>query len=173
VSALLQQIRLHDVEDRDLEEVVALERLAFPVPWKREYFGAEVQSDHRFNRVARGENGELAGYLFCAFAGGEVHINKIAVSESWRRRGVAGRLMSEVLDFSRRIEAEDVYLEVRESNHPARTFYRSIGFVDSGRRKSYYLDGEDALVMVLALLDEHVSKEDTPSETTVPKRRWR
>ncbi len=41
----------------------------------------------------------------------------------------------------------DVYLEVRESNESARVLYARYGFAELGIRKSYYHDGEDALVM--------------------------
>jgi len=38
-------------------------------------------------------------------------------------------------------------LEVRVSNHAARAFYASTGFVAVGRRPRYYANGEDALLM--------------------------
>ena len=89
--------------------------------------------------------------VFCAFAGGEVHVNKIAVDPSCRRRGIARVLMQEVFDLSTRIRAEEIYLEVRPSNAPARNFYSLLGFREVGRRPQYYADGEDALVMSLFL----------------------
>jgi ribosomal-protein-alanine N-acetyltransferase len=40
-----------------------------------------------------------------------------------------------------------VFLEVRESNAAARCFYEKAGFVQTGRRKSYYTDpAEDAVL---------------------------
>ncbi len=148
MSALAEAVAVADVRERDLDDVAALERRAFPVPWKRHYFGAEVGAPFRFNRVARGPAGDLAGYVFCAYAGGEIHVNKIATSEAWRRKGIANLLMGEVFDLARRIRATEIYLEVRLSNAPARTFYTKLGFVEAGRRPGYYYDGEDALVMV-------------------------
>ena len=56
--------------------------------------------------------------------------------------------MDEVLRFAEEQSVEEIYLEVRISNRPARTFYAGLGFRDAGRRNGYYLDGEDALVMV-------------------------
>jgi len=41
-----------------------------------------------------------------------------------------------------------VFLEVRESNAPARALYGRAGFVSIAVRKKYYGDGEDAVVMV-------------------------
>ncbi|RQW76978.1 MAG: ribosomal-protein-alanine N-acetyltransferase, partial [Geobacter sp.] len=43
--------------------------------------------------------------------------------------------------------ASFVSLEVRFSNITAISLYRSLGFTETGRRKSYYENGEDALLM--------------------------
>jgi ribosomal-protein-alanine N-acetyltransferase len=151
VSALAEALTLRDVRQADLDAIAELERISFPVPWKREFFASEVGQPHRFNRVVRAADGKLAGYVFCAFAGGEIHVNKIAVDPLYRRRGVARLLMKEVFDFSARILTEEIYLEVRPSNLPARNFYTTLGFRETGRRRQYYADGEDALVMSLFL----------------------
>lgn len=151
MSAVPAELTVRDVRNVDLDAVAELERISFPIPWKREFFAAEVGAAHRFNRVVRISNGTLAGYVFCAFAGGEVHVNKIAVDPSCRRQGIARVLMREVFGLSERIAAEEIYLEVRPSNTPARNFYTSLGFREVGRRPAYYGDGEDALVMSLFL----------------------
>lgn len=151
MSALAETLTVRDARPADLDAIAELERVSFPIPWKREFFASEVGVPHRFNRVVRARDGSLAGYVFCAFAGGEIHVNKIAVDPACRRQGIAHLLMREVLDLSERIAAEEIYLEVRPSNVPARTFYLSIGFHEVGRRPGYYADGEDALVMSLFL----------------------
>ncbi len=151
MSAALEALTLRDVRATDLDAVAELERVSFPVPWKREFFASEVGAAYRFNRVVRAPDGTLAGYVFCAFAGGEIHVNKIAVDPAWRKQGVARLLMQAVFDLSARIAAEEIYLEVRPSNVPARNFYVSLGFREVGRRSQYYADGEDALVMSLFL----------------------
>jgi ribosomal-protein-alanine N-acetyltransferase len=148
VSALAESVTTRDAYAADLDAIAWLERASFPVPWKREYFEVEIGAAHRFNRVAIGPRGDLAGYVFCAFAAGELHVNKIAVGERYRRRGIAGHLMAEVLGFAEGAGVEEIYLEVRVSNRPARAFYASLGFREAGRRTRYYLDGEDALVLV-------------------------
>lgn len=151
MSALAEALAIRDVHPSDLGAVAELERISFPIPWRREFFASEVGTDYRFNRVVRASGGMLAGYVFCAFAGGEIHVNKIAVDPAYRRRGVARLLMKEVLDFAARILTEEIYLEVRPSNLPARNFYSQLGFRDVGRRSQYYADGEDAIVMSLFL----------------------
>jgi ribosomal-protein-alanine N-acetyltransferase len=154
VSALAEAVTTRDADSCDLDAVAALERVSFPVPWKREYFEVEIGASFRYNRVAIGPKGDLAGYVFCAFAAGELHVNKIAVADWHRRRGVASLLMDEVLGFSVRAGVEEIYLEVRVSNRAARAFYAALGFREAGRRNRYYLDGEDALVMVRTMKHE-------------------
>lgn len=147
MSALPEPFTLREACTVDLDEVADLEQLSFPVPWKREYFEVEIGAPWRFNLVALA-SGTLAGYVFCAFAGGEVHVNKIAVAPPFRRQGVGAALMDEVFRFANRVNAVEMYLEVRVSNHAARAFYREFGFSEAGRRGRYYMDGEDALVLV-------------------------
>jgi ribosomal-protein-alanine N-acetyltransferase len=45
---------------------------------------------------------------------------------------------------------ENGVLEVRVGNVPARALYSGLGFAEAGMRKSYYSDGEDALIMTLS-----------------------
>ena len=44
-------------------------------------------------------------------------------------------------------------LEVRESNLKAKALYQKLGFFEVKRRRRYYEDGEDAIVMTLDLED--------------------
>jgi len=61
VSALAEAVTTRDAELSDLDAVAALERVSFPVPWKREYFEVEIGAPFRYNRVALAPRGELAG----------------------------------------------------------------------------------------------------------------
>ncbi len=74
----------------------------------------------------------------------EWEVLNMAVAPEFRRHGVARELVAPLLK-SRDIK---VYLEVRESNQPARIFYKSMGFQEVSIRQHYY-DGppETAIVM--------------------------
>ena len=79
--------------------------------------------------------GQVAGFLAGrVLAPGESEILNLAVAPERRREGVARALLNAWL-------AEytgDVWLEVRESNQEARTFYQVLGFQVVGSRKEYY-----------------------------------
>jgi ribosomal-protein-alanine N-acetyltransferase len=132
----------------DLDEVLAIERVSFSMPWSRGAFLYEMQQ----NRVARcwvmHEDGRVLGYLCLWEIADELHITNIAVHPTCRRQGIGRALLRGVLDDARQRKLRLVVLEVRPSNTEARTLYETFGFRVIGRRQGYYYDtGEDALVM--------------------------
>ena len=145
-------LSLERMRSRDLDEVVAIERLSFTLPWSRGAFLYEMEQ----NRVARcwvlREAEHVIGYVCLWEIGDEVHVTNIAVHPESRRRGLGRTLLSSILDDARQRRLRVVGLEVRPSNHEALGMYDSFGFKVVGRRKGYYYDtGEDALVMELDL----------------------
>ena len=144
----------------DLDDVVAIERVSFTLPWSRGAFLYEMEQ----NRVARcwvmREYRRVVGYLCLWEIGEEIHVTNVAVHPDFRRRGIARALLQAVLEDARRRGLRVVALEVRPSNREARTLYEAFGFRAVGRRKGYYYDtGEDALVMELALDGPAARKE--------------
>jgi ribosomal-protein-alanine N-acetyltransferase len=74
----------------------------------------------------------------------EAEILNVAVLADWRRRGVARKLLADLLAELR----GEVFLEVRASNEAALSLYESLGFLPVGRRESYYsCPREDAVVL--------------------------
>jgi ribosomal-protein-alanine N-acetyltransferase len=149
----VSSLALDRMRPEDLDEVLAIERASFTMPWSRGAFLYEMQQ----NRVARcwvgrDDDGRVAGYLCLWEVADEVHITNVAVRPNVRRQGIARALLSSVLDNARARAFKIVVLEVRPSNHNALTLYESFGFKVVGRRHGYYYDtGEDALVMEIGL----------------------
>jgi ribosomal-protein-alanine N-acetyltransferase len=134
----------------DLDAVHRLETLCFPAPWRREFFEGELTATGRFNLVAR-RGGRLVGYLFAMWYFDEMHVNKIAVDERERRRGVALRLMEACMEFALTHGIRTISLEVRDSNQGAQAFYGHLDFEPLYVRPRYYPDGESAVIMVREL----------------------
>ena len=135
----------------DLDEIAALERASFPSPWRREFFESELEADGRLNLVAIDTNRRLIAYLFAMYFLDELHVNKIAVEEKSRRKGVAVELMRNCMEFARSRDVRLISLEVRQSNEGAQAFYKRLGFRSAYTRPNYYPDGEAARVMTLEL----------------------
>lgn len=88
--------------------------------------------------------GEAAGFLVWRGFADECEILNLAVATGFRRRGVARRLLEELLAT----RPAAIFLEVRESNHGAQAFYRKLGFSEAGKRPGYYqFPTESAVVM--------------------------
>ncbi|HET7433448.1 MAG TPA: ribosomal protein S18-alanine N-acetyltransferase [Thermoanaerobaculia bacterium] len=130
----------------DLDAIHALESVAFPAPWRREFFESEMAASGRICLVAL-RNKVLVGYLFAMWLFDEMHVNKIAVTEAERRKGIADALMAQCIDFAEQHDVKMISLEVRKSNHGAQEFYKHLQFKASYLRPRYYPDGEAAVVM--------------------------
>jgi len=75
---------------------------------------------------------------------GEYEVLNLAVALDWRRNGIARRLLEHAIST----EPGQWFLEVRESNLPARQLYARLGFQCVGRRARYYTNpDEDALIL--------------------------
>ncbi len=131
--------------------MVAIERQCFSDPWSEASFREALTSPWTFGLVAQTARG-VAGYLIGREVAGTGEVLNLAVAPGGRRRGVGGALLRGGLTALRRRKVEEVFLEVRESNHSAQALYLSHGFRPVGQRAAYYRNPkEDALVLRLAL----------------------
>ena len=139
----------------DVSEVAALEVRIFPSPWSAGAFRHELTANP-FARswVVRDSAGDLAGYACVWVRGKDLLLNTLAVAGGHRRRGVGRFLLERLLEAGTEAGCRRARLEVRPSNRPACGLYRVFGFEQTGRRPSYYSDGEDALVLGFALPEE-------------------
>jgi [ribosomal protein S18]-alanine N-acetyltransferase len=160
------------MRSEDLDEVLAIERASFGMPWSRGAFLYEMQQ----NRVARcwvtREGGRVVGYICLWEIADEVHVTNVAVLPSRRRQGIARAMLGGVLDDGRARKLRMVVLEVRPSNRDALLLYESFGFRVVGRRRGYYYDtGEDALIMEATLAGDPPKLPDASGEPTGRGRR--
>ncbi|MBA3796729.1 MAG: ribosomal protein S18-alanine N-acetyltransferase, partial [Chloroflexi bacterium] len=138
----------------DIPDVHEIERASFPVPWPAYAFRQELE----MNRLARyllvKAGGEVVAYGGIWLMVDEAHVTTFAVLPSWRRQGIGGLLMVEVMRVAHDVGASVATLEVRLSNEAARALYARFGFRPVGLRPRYYSDnGEDALIMTTDRLD--------------------
>lgn len=143
-----EEVLIQPAARGDVDAIHRIEEDSFPAPWRREFFFSELAADGRYNRVAK-RDGRVVGYLFAMWIFDELHVNKIAVAPTERRRGIADKLMAQCIGFAGTHHVRTISLEVRKSNQGAQDFYRHLGFASSYVRPRYYPDGEAAVVMTL------------------------
>lgn len=114
--------------------------------WSEESFRSEAEKETGYVLYIAGEAG-IAALLTGYYAVGEGDITNVAVHPDFRRKGLAQQLIAE---FERLLpdDAQEIFLEVRESNLSAISLYEKCGFEHLAVRKNFYSDPrENAVVM--------------------------
>ncbi len=137
----------------DLDEVMAIENVAYTHPWTRGNFIDSLAAGY-VGFVLRDGQGRLCGYFLAMQVIDEMHLLNITVAPDLQGQGLARRMLDALAVLARARECLQIWLEVRVSNERARRLYEAYGFVQSGLRRNYYpcAEGrEDALLMTLRL----------------------
>ncbi len=138
----------------DIPAVHAIESASFPTPWPPYAFRQELETNRMAHYLVVRAGARVVAYAGVWLMVDEAHVTTFAVLPAYRRRGIGGLLLAELMALSARIGALVVTLEVRLSNAAARDLYQRFGFRPVGVRPRYYTDnGEDALIMTTERLD--------------------
>jgi tRNA threonylcarbamoyladenosine biosynthesis protein TsaB len=100
-------------------------------------------------------DGRTIGFGLFRQAADECEILTLCVNPPYRRQGVAKALVGRQLARLSALGARRAFLEVAESNGPARHLYAGLGFTEAGLRRNYYQreqdPAENALIMAKEL----------------------
>lgn len=154
-------VRVRPAVEGDLPDLAALEAAAFPDPaspaWSPALLAGELAQATAMMLVAvAGEPstagaGGVLGYAGFRRVGHESELLRVAVAPAERGRGIGRRLIEAGLARLRREGVTTCFLEVRPTNAPALALYERLGFARIGRRRRYFPDGSDALVLEVGL----------------------
>lgn len=133
----------------DVATVLAVDSLAQgAVHWTESDYARAATPGSGIKGWVAEVDGEVIAFLVARTTFGEMEILNLVVSGVFRRRGIATKLLAERLDVIEGGNTQVVFLEVRESNTAARSFYAKTGFRETGRRPNYYnFPTEDAIVL--------------------------
>ena len=139
---------LRPVGERDLPEVVRIEKESFGDPWSAGEFKSVMSVSHAIFLVAEDSLQRIGGYVITVAVADESEVLNIAVDPARRGAAIGALLLDAALAEAENRGARSTFLEVRESNEPALRLYRSRGFEEISRRRRYYKSPvEDALVL--------------------------
>ncbi len=136
------------MHELDVPLVVAIERSAYQFPWSEGIFRDCLRVGYVCRVVEVGN--DMAGYGIMSIGAGEAHVLNVCVSDEYRGRGLARKLLCYLIDRARSAGMYEAFLEVRPSNTAAARLYHSLGFEQVGVRRGYYqaTNGrEDAAVL--------------------------
>ena len=129
----------------DLTDILSIEKKVFKHPWSKEQLSWELNSQPVAENYVMIARGNMVGYLFSHVVDDDVQILNIAINIPFQHKGYGEQLLSYFLDQFN--TDSSIHLEVRKSNFPAINLYLKFGFHETGTRKGYYSDGEDAIIM--------------------------
>ena len=137
------------IDDTDyIEQIFNLEKEIFKnSAFNRTYLDSLIKADNSFIYVYTISE-KVCGYLMVLDSIDVYEILAIATVEEYRNKGIA----QELLD---KIKTKDIWLEVRESNQVAISFYKKNNFKEISIRKNYYSEPtENAIIMKLEVNNE-------------------
>ncbi len=132
-------------------EVIHLDQQHFPQPWSvRQWEDLDPRSHCLY--VFRLQNEVLGFALFGTVPEDNVaHLYKILILPEVRGQGVAKVLWRFAAQDIAAQHKLSVYLEVEANNVQAIRFYQKLGFLVLSRKKFFYSNGQDALILQLTL----------------------
>jgi ribosomal-protein-alanine N-acetyltransferase len=169
----MSQLVLRYMRPPDIDEVVAIDRVAFDLPWSDRSYHYEVTEstyshmltleytadkqpggwwDRLMGRNGRSPHPRVVGYGGLWRIADEAHISTIATHPGWRGRGWGEILLAGMIRRSITLGASYIVLEVRVSNRVAQNLYHKYEFENYGVKANYYRNNnEDAYDMRLDL----------------------
>lgn len=161
MSAVLKpELVFRPMLEADLRVVHAIEQRAYDFPWTRNIFRDCLRSGYHCVIAETGASAAM-GYSIMSVAVGEAHVLNLCIAPEHQGAGAGAALLGHMMDQAVRLGAKTAFLEVRQSNWPARRLYMRMGFNEIGERRAYYparRGREDAVVLgkYLACPDDDV-----------------
>lgn len=146
-------MKIRKFEKEDAPYIAKIEQECFSDPWSERSIISEAESGSLFF-VA--EEQTITGYISCKLLLDEGYINNIAITKDYRNKGIGKMLLKTLIRAAENKKASFLTLEVRKSNTPAISLYKSLGFQEVGERKNFYCNPtEDALLLTLFLGEQN------------------
>jgi ribosomal-protein-alanine N-acetyltransferase len=122
---------------RDAARLAQLHGASFALGWGESEFESMIgERNTLVHRLRLGR--KTLGFAISRIGADEAEILSIAVDPAWRGRGLARSLLLTHMGHLAGRGVRTIFLEVEESNRPARSLYDRAGFVVVGRRERYY-----------------------------------
>lgn len=149
-------INFKSVDATAISQLMAIENACHSHPWTLNTMSSCIGG--RYFNLAAFNGDTMIGFYIGEKAGPDFTLMDICVAPSEQGKGIAKQLLSQFIEYGEQQNAENLFLEVRESNTPAIKLYENAGFIEMSVRKNYYPSDnlakngfEDAILMGMAL----------------------
>ncbi|MFX1280320.1 MAG: ribosomal protein S18-alanine N-acetyltransferase [Promethearchaeota archaeon] len=141
----------------DLDGVIKVNEEELPEDYPYFFYKSILDNYPESFLIAQNSQGDIVGYIMWRVEKSpsfdslryinKGHLVSIAVSQEYRKRGIAKSLLTNSMQAIKRHKIHEYVLEVRVSNHNAIRLYEQFKFVIANIKKNYYRDGENAYFM--------------------------
>lgn len=138
---------IRPMTEDDVAAVAVLEAENFSRPWSFDAF-YKTLSDENYIVIIAKETDALLGYCVLLCTGEEADITNVCTAPAARGKGVATQMLTALIEAGKTRGVTEFFLEVRESNTPARALYTKLGFEEIGLRKNYYEEPKEHAVLM-------------------------
>lgn len=127
-------------------QMAQVHALCFQPFWSEAEIAAMMHMPSTAGFLVR-RDGEAVGMALYRVAADEAEVLTIAILPELRGQGAGAQLLARGEAEAAARGARRVFLEVSTLNASAKSLYFRVGYSEIGRRRGYYSDGSDALVL--------------------------
>lgn len=146
----MEEIIIQEMSESDLKYFEKYLISEFDEFWSFNILKQDFNNDNTYYFVAK-QNDEIVGFAGLMIIIDEANIMNIVTKKVKRNLGIGSKLLENLIQFSKEKNQKSITLEVDEQNNPAIKLYEKYNFKIVGKRKNYYHNNNDALLMTLFL----------------------
>ena len=143
-------IVIEKMNQSHLEKIKDIMPEQFDEFWTANVLEKELQNSLSSYIVAL-YNDEVVGYAGIWKPIDEAHITNIVVKKDKRGKHIGTQLLKELINMAQKKNLQCITLEGNVKNENAIKLYKKYNFEEVGRRKKYYNNIDDAIIMTLKL----------------------
>lgn len=141
------KLEILKMAESHLAEVFSISKQQFKEEsWTFSQFEEELKQNNREDFVLT-LGGNVVSFLISIKTDEESNLLYLATQEKYKKQGFATILLGELIEKSKNDKLSYIFLEVKSTNEKAILFYKKNGFNEISKRKNYYKDGSDAVIM--------------------------
>jgi len=144
-NKLLKKFSIQPLRFQDVMAILKIDHKNHS-QWPLRYYIKSLTSPHFYSYIAR-MNDITVGSMLFRISIHDMHIDRIIVDLSFRRKGIGGRLLKNGLFIAQKKNAINSFLIVSAQNKIAINFYTKYGFQIDAIEPGYYSGKDDGLRM--------------------------
>lgn len=141
-------MKIKQINVEDLNKMVEIENENFSDPWDFKILFFEVIKNDKSMFFGAYIDEILVGYIGFWYFDDNIDIINLAVSEKYKRQGIATKLFDSLLIYVKFLKPKTITLEVNVNNEKAVNLYKKLGFITLRTIKNYYFKTNDDAYMM-------------------------